>query len=264
MRRETEHFWNSQLENATAVPEFAAWQDRHEALSAMADALGRPERIATGPDDSQAVWKTKLGRASHGLVFIHGGYWRRYAAEHFTFVAETAAAADCTFFNVDYRLMPAARLGEVVQDVVEACEIARTMCETVVLVGQSAGAHLAVEASMRMRKPPDHIVAISGLYDLAPLPYSFIQHEIALTPEEVSDFSPYLKAGDVPCPLHLRAGANETTEFRRQSARMFEAVCESGGEATIEFVDQHHHASIIADLADTRSVLSQLVQNLLA
>lgn len=264
MPRETEQFWNSQLENATVVPEFAAWQDRHEALSAMADALGRPERIATGPDDSQVVWRTNLGRRTHGLVFVHGGYWRRYAAEHFTFVAETAAAADCTFFNIDYRLMPAVRMADVVADVVAGIEIAMSMCERVVLVGQSAGAHLAVEAATRLGKRPDHIVAISGLYDLSPLPHSFIQDEIGLTRDEVLRFSPLLKAGDVPCPLHLRAGASETVEFRRQSARMFEVVRECGGEATIEFLDQHHHASIIADLADTRSVLSQLVQNLLA
>ncbi|RAI04389.1 hypothetical protein DLJ53_08100 [Acuticoccus sediminis] len=264
MRRETERFWNSQLENAVTVPDFAAWQDRHEALSALADALGRPERISTGPEDLQAVWHTKLGRNTHALVFVHGGYWRRFSADNFVFVAETAAASNASFFNVDYRLMPETRMADVIDDVVRGCEVALQRSDTVVVVGHSAGAHLAVEAALRMTRPPDAVIAISGIFDLDPLRYAFIQAELCLTPSEVQEFSPLHRADTLDCPLHLRTGASETVEFRRQSARMYEAVIESGGEATIEFMDNHHHSSIVAELADPGSVLSHLVQNILA
>ncbi|ORE95238.1 hypothetical protein ATO13_00230 [Stappia sp. 22II-S9-Z10] len=260
---ETRQFWNGQLEHAAIIPDFAAWQDRHEALSAQADALGMPERIPTGADDLQALWRTKLGRATHGLLYIHGGFWRRYAAHDFSFVAETAAAANVTFYNVDYRLVPLVRMKEAVDDVVAACAIAREACDRLVVVGHSAGAHLAVEAAMRMERPPDHVVAISGIYDLAPLRFAFIQDELGLSDEEVATFSPIFRAASMPCPVHIRVGAAETAEFQRQSVRFFETVSEAGRTATIEFMQAHHHSSIVAELADSNTVLSHLVQSLL-
>lgn len=264
MRFETERFWNSQLENAVTVPDFAAWQERHESLSAVADRFGKPKRIPTGPSDDQAVWRSPLGRPSSGLIFIHGGYWRRYKADHFAFVAETASAADATFYNVDYRLMPSTRMADVVADAVAGCAAAMEGCETTVIVGHSAGAHLAIEAALRLDRTPTAVVAISGLYDLDPLRYAFIQDELELTEDEARDFSPQSRISALRCPVHVRVGANETVEFRRQSARLFESARASGADATIEFVPGQHHSSVVAELADTRSVLSQLVQNLLA
>ena len=60
MGRDTERFWNSQFDTTAAIPDFAAWQDRHEALSARADAFGAPQRIPTGPHDAQVVWRSRL------------------------------------------------------------------------------------------------------------------------------------------------------------------------------------------------------------
>ncbi|WP_420391600.1 alpha/beta hydrolase [Acuticoccus sp.] len=262
--RGTQAFWNSQLENAVTVPDFAAWQDRHGALSAEADRLGQPERIATGAGENQAVWRTPLGRADVGLVFVHGGYWRRYSADNFSFVAETAAAAKATLYNVDYRLMPAARMADLVDDTLAACNVAARACERVLLVGHSAGAHLAVEAALRADTPPSAVVAVSGLYELAPLRHAFIQDELQLTLEEVEAFSPQDRVGDLDCPLHLRVGADETVEFRRASARLFDAAIDARREATIDFVTGRHHMSVVADLADPRTALSRLVQHLLA
>lgn len=260
----TETFWNSQLENAVTVPDYAAWLDRHRALSALADQFGQPERIATGCDEAQAVWRLPLGREDVGLIYIHGGYWRRYCANDYAFVAETAAASRATLYNVDYRLMPHARMGELVSDVTEACRVALDACERCVIVGHSAGAHLAVEALLRLPRKPAAVVAVSGLYDLAPLRFAFIQRELAFTTEEVQAYSPLQRADEVDVPLHLYVGADETVEFRRQTARLYDAVRMSGGTATVEFVPERHHVAIVADLANPASRLSGAIQNLLS
>jgi arylformamidase len=259
---ETLAFWNSQLQNSVTVPDFPVWEPRYLELSSAAGRLGTPERIATGDDPMQAVWRLSTGRPSHALVFIHGGYWRKFAAADFGFVAETALAADATFWNVDYRLMPAARMADVVADTVAACDAVDA--ERVVIAGHSAGGHLAVEAALRMRRPPAAVVAISGLYDLDPLTYAFIQDELSLTAGEVAAFSPQTRAEEMPCPVHLVAGADETVEFRRQSARLFEAIRAAGGEATITFAEGRHHSSVVADLADPATPLSRQVAALLA
>ena len=114
------------------------------------------------------------------------------SAADFAFVAHTAKAADATFWNVDYRLMPGVRMADVVADTVAAC--AAVDAERVVIVGHSAGGHLAVEAALRLPKPPAAVVAVSGLYDLDPLQYAFIQDELTLTDDEVAAFSPETRA----------------------------------------------------------------------
>jgi arylformamidase len=257
---ETLAFWNSQLQNAVTVPDFPLWEPRYIALSAAAPAPD--ERIRTGPDPVQGVDRTATGRPSHALVFIHGGYWRKYTAREFAFVAATARAADATFWNVDYRLMPVVRMADVVADCLAACEVVKA--ERIVLVGHSAGGHLAVEMALRMRRPPDAVVAISGLYDLDPLTYAFIQDELSLTGEEVAAFSPETRAAEIRCPVHLVAGADETVEFRRQSARLFEKIRAAGGEASLTFAEGRHHSSVVADLADPATPLARQVAALLA
>ncbi|WP_108658434.1 alpha/beta hydrolase [Acuticoccus kandeliae] len=247
---ETEAFWNSQLQNASIIPDFDQWEKRYRDLSADARfTLNPPVRISTGTDPMQAVWRFDTGPRSNALVFIHGGYWRRFCAADFDFVTDTAKAAHATFYNVDYRLMPGVRMADVVADALAACEIATREAEHVVIAGHSAGAHLAVECALRLSRPPAAVIGLSGIYDLDPLRYSFIQRDIGLTEDEVRDFSPITRAAEIPCPVHLAAGAEEMVEFRRQSARLFEAIRAAGGKASMRFVEFRNHVSIVTDLA---------------
>lgn len=259
-RRETASFWNKQLNLRELIPDYAAWQDRYEALSAIADRLSEPVRMATGPHPEQALFRIATGPATHRVVFVHGGGWTFYRAENYSFVAETALAARAAFFNVEYRKMPAWRLAELVADTVAALEIASSGAERVVLVGHSAGAHLAVEAALRSASPPAAVVALSGVYDLDPLRYSFVQEAVAFTEEEVAAFSPLRRVGELRCPLHLLVGDDETVEYRRQSVRMFERAEAAAVDATLTFVPRRHHASLVADLAEPHSVASAAVQ----
>ncbi|MCF3933590.1 alpha/beta hydrolase [Acuticoccus sp. M5D2P5] len=259
---ETEAFWNSQLQNSITVPDFASWEGRYRDLSAKAMAtLDPPIRIATGPDPMQAVSKSETGRASDALIFIHGGYWRRFEAADFGFVAETAIGAHATFYNVDYRLMPAVRMADIVADTMAACEAILAEVDRAVIVGHSAGAHLAVEMALRLPKPPAAVVAISGIYDLAPLRHAFIQDELHLTTDEVREFSPLSRAADIPCPVYIAAGGDETVEFRRQSAMLFDTMSDAGRTASLRFVAFRHHSSIVSDLAIKESGWSIVVND---
>lgn len=261
---ETEPFWNGQLQNSVIIPDFEVWEGRYHTLSEAAGRLGRAERIATGPDPLQSLWRTRTGRASHGLIFIHGGYWRKFAAADFHFVAEAAAAADATFYNVDYRLMPAVSMDALVADTAAACRAAMEEVEVAVIVGHSAGGHLAVQMALDLETAPAAAVSISGLFDLEPLRHAFIQRELHLSAEDVTRFSPLSRAAALTCPVHLLAGAEESVEFRRQSVVMFEAIRGAGGSSELAFVDGTHHSSVVAALADRSSALTQSLVRLLA
>lgn len=263
MTAETRAFWDAQLELTELVPGAAEWPERYAALSAADGRLAGAERIATGPDELQALWRTSTGSANKAMVFIHGGYWRRFVAADFAFAAATAGAADVSFYNVDYRLMPNVRLAELVADVVAACERALEAVPDAVLVGHSAGAHLAVEVATRLSRPPRAVVAMSGFYELAPLRHAFIQDELAFTQEEVDAFSVQSRAAAVPCPVHVQVGANETYEFLRQSARFAEALSDAGQDATIWFAPNLDHFEIVAELANPESEAARQVIDVL-
>lgn len=260
---ETEPFWNTQLNVREVVPDFAAWQDRHEALSAEADRHGVATRVATLGDPATALWSVATGRKTHVLVFVNGTDWQTNNASTSTFVTETAVAANATLAIAEYRTMPAVRMAEAVADVVAAVETVQLRSERTVLVGSCSGAHLALEASLRCARAPAAVIAVSGVYDLAPFRYATVGAEIGLTREEAEAFSPITRADAIRCPLHIFAGADETVEYRRQAARMFEAVRDAGKAATLTFVLRRHHASAVADLANPASTLSRTVQRLL-
>lgn len=264
MTAETRPFWDAQLENAVVVPGAAEWPGRYAALSEAHGRLSEAERFATGADPMQALWRTDTGAPDKAMVLIHGGYWRRFSAAEYAFALPTAAAAGVTFFNVDYRLMPGVRMADVVADTVAACEMALEMIPNAVLVGHSAGGHLALEAALRLSKAPRAVVAMSGLYDLPPLRHAFIQEDLALTLADVAEFSPQTRVADVPCPVHVQVGGDEKTEFQRQSVRLYEGLVEAGRDASFWFAPNQNHFEIAAEMADPSTPTAQQVIEVLA
>ena len=158
-------------------------------------------------------------------MFIHGGYWRMFAKEDFSFVAETVTRAGAIAVIVDYALMPSVRMQTVVAQIRRARDwIFRNIGAhsgdpaRLTISGHSAGAQLGallIEAS----QSPGRIcgaVLISGIYDLAPLQNSFLKELIDLTDEEVRDFSPLTRAYGAGPNVQLLIGEMETAPFHQQ------------------------------------------------
>ena len=138
-------------------------------------------------------------------VFIHGGYWRRFSARDHDFVVPQLVAAGLTTVVVNYALCPIVSLDEIVRQVRAA--IAWTFHHAaefgadpqhLTISGHSAGGHLTAMALLTdwagdYGLPADLIkgaVAISGLYDLGFLPYSYIQPKVQATWDQVRPAEP--------------------------------------------------------------------------
>ncbi len=50
-------------------------------------------------------------------MFVHGGYWRMFSKNDFSFVAETVTRAGAIAVIIDYALMPAVRMDVIVNQV---------------------------------------------------------------------------------------------------------------------------------------------------
>ena len=131
----------------------------------------------------------------------------------------------------NYSLCPKVTLDEIVRQM-RACLvwINRTADEfgadgtNVTISGHSAGGHLTAMMMLtdwqgEYGLDPSFItagIAISGLYDLAPFPYTTLQPSLQLTWDQVTRLSP-INSRRTPCsPLTLAVGQDESEEFQRQ------------------------------------------------
>jgi len=216
-------FWDSQLKFSSFVPDFAQLvENMHTQSDVVAETHGST-RSAYGPDQRQWVeWLAGTGSDATLPVVIHGGYWRAMTAEMHRFMLPGFAAHGCAVANVEYRLIPEVRLSDIVADVTRALThlAAEFPKAQLILIGHSAGAHLALSAMVddALKARTDGILALSGVYDLTPVAHSFLQAELTLTPQEIDDFM-LRPAPDRPATLYVN-GSAETPEFLRGSAVM--------------------------------------------
>ncbi|MDT8879761.1 alpha/beta hydrolase [Halomonas saccharevitans] len=166
-------------------------------------------------------------------LFLHGGYWRALSHDEFGFVADGLVAAGISVAVVNYALCPEVRFGEIVrQSRAAVAWMHRHGASLGVdpgrlsVSGHSAGGHLcAMLLATRWEEeyglPRDLIrgaLSISGLYDLAPFPRSWLQPKLRLTDRDVIDYSPVRQPCRSPARVKLVAGGEEPEAFAGQMA----------------------------------------------
>jgi arylformamidase len=191
-------------------------------------------------------------------VFIHGGYWRALTADMHRFVLPHFADEHGAVANFEYRLLPEVTLADIVEDALAGLKaIADKTDARLMVIGHSAGGHLAVMSALRMPEIVAGAVSISGLYDLTPLPWTFLHQEVGLTAADIIGLSPLEIWNTGPAPqLLLAVGEAETAEFHRQ-AHIFAST---HGAATFT-VPGAHHMTVLDALSQPSSTLNAEIRS---
>ena len=127
-------------------------------------------------------------------MFLHGGYWQRNSREVFAMLVEGVAAHGWSVAIPGYSLAPDVSLTDIVTEISQSLDWLAKNGESygisgpVVLSGWSAGAHLVAMALDHPRVAAG--LAISGVYDLAPIRDTGLNNALKLTDEEVATLSP--------------------------------------------------------------------------
>ena len=105
--------------------------------------------------------------------------------------------------------------------------------------------------------------AISGLFDLEPMRHFQAREWLGLDEAASRRNSPLLHPPATGCPMIVAVGADETAEFRRQSAAYCEAWLSWGHTGGLLVAEGHNHYSIIGALDDPagplhRAMLAQM------
>ena len=248
---------------------FDGWTER--AASTRRQLHGRID-VAYGSDPRERLDLFR-GRASAGtLIFIHGGYWRAFSKDDFSWVADIFVKAGLTVAVLSYPLIPVAHLSDISRSISKAMNfLMRELLSAeersrLVLAGHSAGAQLAAhflassatDAAAACKL--DAIVCVSGLFDLIPVGRAGIFGAMDLLPGELYAASPlYLPPPDHAAVL-LAVGAEETREFHRQSERCADAWSER--VTGLIRIPERNHFSVIDELYDAETLLSSQVLSL--
>jgi arylformamidase len=147
------------------------------------------------------------------LVFIHGGYWQRNTREDFACFAEGILAHGWSMALPGYTLAPEATLTEIAGEIRRALDWLGTEgrkhgvgAGPLIVSGWSAGGHLTAMALGHPRVAAG--LAISGVYELAPIRDTYLDEKLQLTDAEIGALSP-LRLPAVPKPLAISYGTAE-------------------------------------------------------
>lgn len=210
------------------------------------------------------------------LIFIHGGYWRILTADVFDMVATGPVAAGFAVVNVTYALCPAVTISEIVRQIRAAIAWAARNAasfggdpQRIYVAGHSAGGHLTATSVLTDWEadyglPGDLIkgaMPISGLFDLEPVSYSFLQPSLRLTGEQILKESPIRHVRKSPVPMVVAWGGKETDAFQNQS-RHFLDQWQAAGNLGEALIPQKDHFDILDGFQTIDGVLTQALLKL--
>ena len=258
---ETQEELDREYNPSLSVPQAGTIAERWAAESDTAKRFaGAALDVRYGPTRAEYLDIFPAGAGSPVHVFIHGGYWRRFSARDFAFLGPLLVGAGFTAVIVNYDLCPRVTIDEIVREVRaalawtyhHAAELGGDP-ERISVSGHSAGGHLtamalATDWAGAYDLPADLIEAalpISGLFDLGPFPYTYLQPALQLDWGQVRRNSPILLQPRHACPVTVAVGGAESEEFRRQSRAYTDHLGSQGRGARYLEIPARNHFDVL-------------------
>lgn len=206
-----------------------------------------------------------VDKAAPCLVFLHGGYWQRNSREVFAMLVEGLAARGWAVAIPGYTLAPDATLTRIAAEVGLALDwLAETgpsygIAGPVILAGWSAGAQLTALALGHPRVTAG--LAISGVYDLAPIRDTGLNAALSITDEEIGTLSP-VRLPVVQKPLAIAYGSAELPALVWDSRRFHAMRAAAHAPGPLVPIASADHFTILEQLRREDGALVQLARML--
>ena len=267
----TQEELDEQYDPERAVANAGFYADLYERESDLLRSQRRHDLgVPFGPTLAEHTDIYPAGENAPVLVYVHGGYWRARTSREFGFAARGLGDRGVATVVPNYELCPRVTIDEIVRQTRAALAWTRKNAgsfggdpDRIHVAGHSAGGHLvamllASDWEGEYGLTSDLVkgaTIISGLFDLAPFPYTFLQPKLQLTWDQVQRNSPILHLPDAAPPLLVAYGEDETDESKRQSEDFLEAWKEKGLSGERLILSGKNHYDIIDGFLDAGSPL---------
>lgn len=197
------------------------------------------------------------------LVFFYGGAWDSGSRSAYRFVGTALAELGYVTVVPDYRLYPAVKFPAFIDDGAQAVAWAQRHAadygadpRRVVLLGHSAGAHLAamlaIDAQYLQRAGVDPasvagFVALSGPHDLRP--DTAVLNSIFAAPYSPQDWQVIPRVRGPAPPALLLHGATDRRVWPRASELLAQALRAAGSDVTLKVYPHCNHVCTVAALS---------------
>jgi arylformamidase len=218
-----------------------------------------------GPRERDRIDFFKAAEKAPTLVFIHGGYWQMRAKEDFSHFAGGPMAHGINVALIGYTLAPGATLDEIVAEINAGIDfLAGKLAELggdasrIAVAGWSAGGHLTAMALSHPKVKGG--IGISGIYDLEPIRYSYLNVKLGLDEAMSHRNSPMMQAAGPMKPLSLVVGSAELPLLRRQTADFAGHRAKYGLPVSYEEIPGADHFSVMNELASPTGRITTLIR----
>ena len=256
-------------DNTTGVPDSAAQIAARNTASAAyraAHPAGLDIPYADGVRTAFDLYPAADAQAPC-LVFVHGGYWQRNAKADFACFAQGPNEAGWSVAMPGYTLAPEASLASIVAEIGTALDWlaehgpGRGIAGPLVLAGWSAGAQLA--AFHLGHRAVAASLAISGVYDLAPIRETYLNEKLGLTDAEIAALSP-LRLPATPKPMTVAYGSRELSALVHDARNLHALRSAAHTPGALLPVPDADHFSILDEFRRPDGILVRAAQALIA
>jgi arylformamidase len=283
-----DRYYDEEYNNRARVPEHPAiFADYTRDAAAYRNAVGDRHTILRYGDGERRFIDLfdpeRPDPEAATIVFVHGGYWQGMHPSLFSHLARGPNAHGITVAMPAYDLCPQVRVGDIVEQLREACRAlagralagraltGRALAGpgSLVVSGHSAGGHLAAcllatdWAALGLQKGLVRAsYAISGLFELKPLVRTRVNDALGLDDGEAERLSPIAWTPPAGAVFDAVVGADESAEYRRQSASIVERWGRGGATTRYEAVPGANHFTVISPLAEPGSAMTRRLAGL--
>ncbi|MBV9954371.1 MAG: alpha/beta hydrolase [Pseudolabrys sp.] len=251
---------------------FARWASDSKAF--RESAKGAALNVAYGSSSRQIYDYFPAVRPNNGplVLFIHGGYWRSLEPAMFSHCARGLNEHGFDVALPGYDLYPHVSVTTIIAQMRNATlALWRQYKRPIMLTGHSAGGHLAAcllatDWQKIDKDAPEDLTraayAISGVFDLTPLLNVSQNADLRLTPDEARKVSPFYWQAPRGKALDAVVGAQESSEFLRQSRIIAEGWRARGAVTRYEEIAGANHFSVVDPLSDPDSAMVKRIAEL--
>lgn len=222
--------------------------------------------LAYGPGLRQTMdlFRTP-GRRKAAVSYFHAGYWQSRDKSGFRFLASALAADGFDVALINYPLSPQMSVSNIVAAASASLTKLAALTDNapLLLIGHSAGAHIAVELGMQPRADCTvaGIISISGVFNLAPLIGTSVNEKLALNAATARAASPLHRVVSGAPRALFAVGSLETQAFRDQTAKISAAWVAAGNDSNQITVSNADHFSILTELSNENGILRTAIRD---
>jgi arylformamidase len=265
--------YEAEYDNRARVPEyqeiFSRWGNDAETYRREMRRAHRAEiglQYGAGPRQTVDLFRPAGDDDAPLALFIHGGYWRSLEPGMFSHMARGPNGHGITVAVAGYDLAPQVPLSRIIAQLRQACLFLwERFGQRIAVYGHSAGAHLTacliatdwseIDSNLPADLTPAGL-AVSGIYDLELLRGISVNTDLRLSAEEARQVSPLHWPIGADRTLDVVVGADESSEFIRQSRELARVWGEAGATTSYEEVAGANHFTVIDPLDDPASTMT--------